>query len=372
MMPRPASPATGLGPIEVLIVDDSAVVRQILKTIIESDPRFRVTVAADPFDAVEKLKKSVPGVILLDVEMPRMDGLTFLKKLMSQHPLPVVLCTSVPERAVKALEMGAVEVIAKPNFSDQARMVSWSRSFMESVTNAARLSKTPIRDDRPAATADGFSTADGIIARAAYVNRGVATERIVAVGVSTGGPQALPRLLSGFPKESPGIVIVQHLPAEFFQALADRLNNDPKINIEVAVARHMEPIRPGRAVFIPGDVHGIVRRVGTGYRVEFVEGPKVKGHAPSVEVLFRSVAQSAGPNAAGVIMTGMQDDGASALLEMREAGAMTVAQDEATCAVFGMPREAIRRGAAKFVVPLDRIAASVMAWHLGADGGSWH
>ena len=353
-------------PIDVLVVDDSAVVRQRLKSIIETDARFRVVLAADPYEAVAVLSKSVPGLILLDVEMPRMDGLTFLRKLMRQHPLPVVLCTDQAERAVTALQMGAIEVIAKPDWRDAGRMGAWAHNLLESLRNAARAGHLPIRDDQ-ATTADPRRTADVILPRAPYHPRPGSHDRIVAVGVSTGGVQAVQHLLAGFPAEAPGIVVVQHMPPDFTGAFADRLNNDPKIAMEVAEAKPNEPIRPGRVLIIPGDQHGLVRRTGVGCRVELVDGPPVCRHRPSVEVLFRSTAQAAGSGAAGVIMTGMGDDGAGGLLEMREAGALTIAQNEATCIVFGMPREAIRRGAAKFVTPLDRIAAAVMAWHTGSD-----
>jgi two-component system, chemotaxis family, protein-glutamate methylesterase/glutaminase len=359
-------------PIEVLVVDDSALVRQRLKALIESDPGFRVVLAADPYEAVAMLSKSVPGVIVLDVEMPRMDGLTFLRKLMRQHPLPVVLCTAQAERAVTALEMGAVEVIAKPDWNDAGRLSEWSQSLLESIRNAARAGRLPLREDRRSALSDPRYSSDAIIPRVAYSPRSGASDRIAAVGVSTGGVQALQQLLAGFPATAPGIVIVQHMPAAFTTAFATRLNSDSRLAIEVIEAGQHEPIKTGRAIIIPGDSHGIVRRSGTGYRIELVEGPPVCRHRPSVEVLFRSAAQAAGPFAAGVIMTGMGDDGAGGLLEMREAGALTIAQNEATCVVFGMPREAIRRGAAKLVLPLDSIAPSIMAWVASADAGTWH
>jgi two-component system chemotaxis response regulator CheB len=370
--PTTAQPPDELQPLEVLVVDDSALVRQRLKSIIEADGQFRVVLAADPYEAVAMLSKSVPGVIVLDVEMPRMDGLTFLRKLMRQHPMPVVLCTTQAERAVTALEMGAVEVIAKPDWNNANRLSDWSQNLLESIRNAARAGRLPFRDDRPASTTDPRHTADAVLPKVAFVPRAGIGERIVVAGVSTGGVQALQQLLAGFPPHAPGLVIVQHMPPTFTTEFAKRLHNDSRIEIEVAEARQHEPIRPGRALIIPGDIHGLVRRTGTGYRVELVEGPPVCRHRPSVEVLFRSAAQAAGPLAAGIIMTGMGDDGAGGLLEMREAGALTIAQNEATCVVFGMPREAIRRGAAKFVLPLDSIAATVMAWVASGDTGTWH
>jgi two-component system chemotaxis response regulator CheB len=354
-----------------MVVDDSAVIRQRLKSIIESDPHFRVILAADPYEAVAVLRRTVPGVIVLDVEMPRMDGLTFLRKLMRQHPMPVVLCTAQAERAVTALEMGAIEVIAKPNWQEAGRLQEWSQNLLESIRNAARAGRLPFREEKSTST-DPRHTADVILPYAPYSPRTGPGEQIIAVGVSTGGVQALQQLLVGFPPACPGLVIVQHMPAEFTAAFAQRLNDDPRIQIEVAQARHHESVRPGRALVIPGDTHGLIRRTGSGYRVELVDGPPVCRHRPSVEVLFRSAAQAAGPFAAGVIMTGMGDDGAGGLFEMREAGALTIAQNEATCVVFGMPREAIRRGAAKYVVPLESIAVTLMAWHANPDAGTWY
>ena len=370
--PTTAQPPDELQPLEVLVVDDSALVRQRLKSIIEADGQFRVVLAADPYEAVAMLSKSVPGVIVLDVEMPRMDGLTFLRKLMRQHPMPVVLCTTQAERAVTALEMGAVEVIAKPDWNNANRLSDWAQNLLESIRNAARAGRLPFRDDRPASTTDPRHTADAVLPKVAFAPRAGIAERIVVGGVSTGGVQALQQLLAGFPPHAPGLVIVQHMPPTFTTEFAKRLHNDSRIEIEVGEARQHEPIRPGRALIVPGDIHGLVRRTGTGYRVELVEGPPVCRHRPSVEVLFRSAAQAAGPLAAGIIMTGMGDDGAGGLLEMREAGALTIAQNEATCVVFGMPREAIRRGAAKVVTPLDSIAATIMAWVASGDSGTWH
>ena len=367
----PPNPQAQPPPIEVLVVDDSAVIRQRLKAIIESDPHFRVVLAADPYEAVAILSKAVPGVIVLDVEMPRMDGLTFLRKLMRQHPMPVVLCTAQAERAVTALEMGAIEVIAKPNWQDATRLAEWSSNLLESIRNAARAGRLPFREDR-VASGESRHTADVILPRAVYNPRTGVTEHVIAVGVSTGGVQAIQQFLTGFPVNCPGIVIVQHMPADFTAAFAQRLNDDKRIEIEVAEARHHEPIRPGRALVIPGDAHGLVRRAGAGYRVELVDGPPVCRHRPSVEVLFRSTAQAAGPYGAGVIMTGMGDDGAGGLLEMREVGALTIAQNEATSVVFGMPREAIRRGAAKYVLALDTMATTLMAWHDNPDAGTWY
>jgi two-component system, chemotaxis family, protein-glutamate methylesterase/glutaminase len=356
--------------LDVLIVDDSAVVRQTLRSIVESDPRFAVTTASDPYEAVEVLKKLVPAVILLDVEMPRMDGLTFLRKLMRQHPLPVVMCTSIADRALSALEIGAMEVIAKPDWRDPSKLSVWSANLLESIRNAVRVGQMQqIKKEAPTAIAtpnDGRLTADTILPKQPYQARGPVTEKVIAVGVSTGGVQAVHQLLAGFPADSPGIVIVQHMPADFTGAFANRLNNDPKIQMQVHECRNNEIIKPGNVLIIPGNFHGVIKRSGTGFKVELIDGPPVNRHKPSVDVLFRSVAQAAGPHGAGAILTGMGDDGAMGLLEMREAGSLTIAQDQATSTVFGMPREAIRRGAARIVLPLDRIASA-----LHPSGGQW-
>jgi two-component system chemotaxis response regulator CheB len=354
---------------DVLIVDDSAVVRQTLKSIVESDGSFKVTTATDPYDAVEVLKKLVPAVILLDVEMPRMDGLTFLRKLMRQHPLPVVMCTSIADRALSALEIGAMEVIAKPDWRDPSKMSVWSANLLESVRNAARagLIRQKVKVEPKPPTAEGRLTSDSILPRQPFNARGQLTDKVIALGVSTGGVQAIHQLLAGFPADTPGVVVVQHMPAEFTGAFAARLNNDPKIAMEVAECKNLEVVKPGRVLVVPGNIHGVLRRNGGGFRVELVDGPPVNRHKPSVDVLFRSVAQVAGPHAAGAILTGMGDDGAEGLLEMRQAGSLTIAQDEATSTVFGMPREAIKRGAARIVLPLDRIASA-----LHPNGGQWN
>lgn len=375
-MPPPPTPSAKSSsivpsPIDVMVVDDSAFTRQRLKAIIEADPRFRVVLAGDPYEAVALLSRSVPGVMLLDVEMPRMDGLTFLRKLMRQHPLPVVLCTDQADRAVKALELGALEVIAKPDWRDPAALSGWGQNLLDSLINAARAGRLPVKEERPGSCEARYA-ADAVLPRLPYTPRPGPVERVIAVGVSTGGVQAVQKLLADLPADAPGIVIVQHMPADFTAAFATRLNDDPAIALEVAEAQHHDPVRRGLALVIPGDAHGVVRRGNHGLRVELIEGPPVCRHRPSVEVLFRSVAQSAGPHAAGVIMTGMGDDGAGGLLEMRAAGALTIAQNEATCVVFGMPREAIRRGAAKLVTPLDQIAPTLMNWAAAPDTGTQH
>ena len=296
-------------------------------------------------------------MIVLDVEMPRMDGLTFLRKLMRQHPLPVVLCTTQAERAVTALEMGAIEVIAKPDWNDAGRLADWSQNLLESIRNAARAGRLPIRDDRPAGAADPRHTADvdpaasSLLAarrrqRADHRRRGEHRRR---AGLAAAARRASRRRARDRDRAAHAAGLHRGVRRSGWTTTRGSSSRSPR-------RRQHEPVRPGRALVIPGDMHGLIRRTGTGYRVELVDGPPVCRHRPSVEVLFRSAAQAAGPFAAGVIMTGMGDDGAGGLLEMREAGALTIAQNEATCIVFGMPREAIRRGAAKFVTSarLDR------------------
>ena len=351
-------------PVDILVVDDSALVRQALRAIIEHDEGFRVLLAGDPFEAVEVMARSAPAAIVLDVDMPRMDGLTFLKKLMRQHPLPVIFCTDHPERGLTGLELGAVEVIAKPDWSQADDLSAWGMKLRESLRIA--LGGLARGESRP--TTAPRHDADVVLPRRPYSARGAPTERFIAIGASTGGVQAIARLLADFPRETPGIVIVQHMPGGFTAAFAERLDRDPKIAMDVVEAGPNHPIRAGVALIVPGRSHGLVRRVGAGFRVELADGPPVSRHRPSVDVLFRSTAQAAGPRAAGVILTGMLDDGAQGLLEMHDAGSLTIAQDEASSTVFGMPREAIRRGAARHVLPLDRIAAAVLKWSSTVPG----
>jgi two-component system chemotaxis response regulator CheB len=358
--PAPTSrvePARPQPRVTVLIVDDSAVVRQALKGVVEEDQDFRVQLAGDPYEAVAVMSRSAPGAILLDVNMPRMDGLTFLKKLMRQSPMPVVLCTDHPERGLAGLEMGAFEVIAKPQWSDPDEMVRWGVRLRESLRAAVGLHSRGL-----SGLVEPRYSADVILPRRPYVARGAPGDRVIAVGVSTGGVQAVKKLLADFPAESPAIVIDQHMPSGFTAAFASLLARDPKIAVDVREAEHGEPLHPGVALLIPGDAHGVLRRDHAGYRLDLVDGPPVSRHRPSVDVLFRSVAEAAGPHAAAVLLTGMGDDGAQGLLEVRESGGLTIAQDQSTSSVFGMPREAIRRGAARQVLPLHHIAEAVRTW----------
>jgi two-component system chemotaxis response regulator CheB len=353
-------------PLPVLIVDDSVIARQALKAIVEAEQGFTALLASDPYEAVEVMKRTVPAAIVLDVNMPRMDGLTFLRKLMRQHPLPVLLCTDHPRKALEGLEIGAVEVIPKPRWENPSERIAWGDRLRESLhlAIAAAASGPELMDAIPRLSSQPRQSADAVLPPLRLPLRGLPPDRdrIIAVGVSTGGVQAISRLLAGFPRDAPGIVVVQHMPGGFTAALAERLDRDTMIPLEVTEARHGEPVRRGRALIMPGGAHhGVVRRVGPSYRVELVVGPPVSRFRPSVDVLFRSTAQAAGDRAVGVILTGMLDDGAQGLLEMREAGCWTIAQDRATSTVFGMNAEAIRRGAAREVLPLDRIADAALA-----------
>jgi len=347
--------------IRVLIVDDSAVVRQVLAEIISADPELEViATAADPFIAAERMKTAIPDVITLDVEMPRMDGLTFLQKLMSQHPIPVVMCSSLTDKgsesAFRALELGAVDIIEKPRLGTRQFLEESRLRICDALKAAsqARLRRMPEgRRDIPPKL-----TADAVMAKPKSRAMIRTTEHVVVVGASTGGTEALRTFLSGLPADGPGIVIVQHMPEYFTSAFAQRL--DGLCRISVKEAADNDTVVRGRALIAPGNRHILLKRSGARYYVEVKDGPLVCRHRPSVDVLFRSAARYAGKNAVGVIMTGMGDDGARGMLELKEAGAVTIAQDEATSVVFGMPHEAIKSGAVDRVLPLQAIAADVV------------
>ncbi|MCO6179140.1 MULTISPECIES: chemotaxis response regulator protein-glutamate methylesterase [Ciceribacter] len=358
------SPSNPAAKIRVLIVDDSAAVRQALADIISSTPDLEVmATASDPYVAVERMRHQVPDVIFLDVEMPRMDGLTFLRKIMSQRPIPVVICSSLTEEGsdtlVQALEAGAVDVITKPRY-DTAHALAESQMRICDVARAAAHSRIGNRRrPAPPVKAEAKLSADAILPAMAPVRaNGVLTDRIICIGASTGGTEALRQLLGELPADSPGIVIVQHMPEKFTAAFARRL--DSLCAISVKEAAHGDAVVAGQALIAPGNRHMLLERVGKHYRVTIKDGPHVSRHRPSVDVLFRSAAQSAGANATGVLLTGMGDDGAHGLLEMRTAGALTIAQDEASCVVFGMPKEAIALGGVQRVLPLDRIADDII------------
>ena len=347
--------------IKVLIVDDSAVVRQTLAEILSSDPHIEVAAtAADPFIAAEKIREAIPDVITLDVEMPRMDGLTFLQKIMSQHPIPVVMCSSLTESgsetALKALEYGAVEIIQKPRMGTK-QFLEESRIRICDAVKAASLAHVRKISENAYHVAPKL-TADAVIAKPSSHAMVQTTEKVVVVGASTGGTEALRVFLEGMPLDAPGIVIVQHMPENFTASFAKRL--DSICSISVKEAENNDTVIRGRALLAPGNHHLLLKRSGARYYVEVKEGPLVCRHRPSVDVLFRSAARYAGKNAVGVIMTGMGDDGARGMLEMKEAGAFNIAQDEHSCVVFGMPKEAIKLGGVDSVLALEAISAEVV------------
>ncbi|NCD27004.1 MAG: chemotaxis response regulator protein-glutamate methylesterase, partial [Deltaproteobacteria bacterium] len=327
--------------IRLLIVDDSALVRQTLTDIYSSDPDIEVIGAAsDPFVAAEIMREIIPDVISLDVEMPRMDGITFLKKIMTQHPIPVIICSTLTEKnaetTMKALEYGAVSIIQKPKVGTKQFMEESRIMLCDEVRAAA---KAKVHPHVPPMKVSQKLSADAILPRPLSNAMIQTTEKVVAVGASTGGTEALLTLLQAMPVDCPGIVVVQHMPEKFTAAFAQRLNT--LCDIEVREATDGDSVLRGQALIAPGNRHMLLKRSGARYYVQIKDGPLVSRHRPSVDVLFRSAARYAGKNAVGVIMTGMGDDGAKAMLEMHEAGAVTVAQDEASCVVFGMPGEAI-------------------------------
>lgn len=354
-------------PIRVLIVDDSATVRQTLAAILSGEPGIEVmATAADPFIAAERIRHEVPDVITLDVEMPRMDGLTFLDQLMTQCPVPVVVCSTLTEgrsaTALAALERGAVDIITKPKVGTK-QFLEESRIRICDAVRSAALARVRRAPSAPAASAAAVTvapklTADAILERPHSDAMIQTTEKIVAVGASTGGTEALRLFLEAMPADSPGIVIVQHMPEKFTAAFAGRLNT--LCRIAVKEAADGDSVCRGQALIAPGNRHLLLKRSGARYYVEVRDGPLVSRHRPSVDVLFRSAARYAGRNAIGVIMTGMGDDGARGLKEMHDMGAHTIAQNEATCVVFGMPAEAIKHGGVDQILPLDRIASEVV------------
>jgi two-component system, chemotaxis family, protein-glutamate methylesterase/glutaminase len=336
--------------IKTLIVDDSAIVRKILSEELSRYPDIEVVgTAPDPFVARDKILKLQPEVITLDIEMPRMDGLTFLKKLMKHYPLPVIIVSSLTPKgsklALEAMEIGAVDVIAKPGGSysvgDMSDMLA-EKIRIASVANISRRFDYQADSEKPETIRALAET----------------THKVIAIGASTGGTEALKEVLTKMPPNSPGIVVVQHMPANFTTAFADRLNSLCQVTVKEAVDN--DSVTPGTALIAPGNYHMLLRRSGARYYVEVKDGPRVHHQRPSVDILFKATAKYAGPNSIGVIMTGMGADGAEGLLEMKQAGAKTIAQDEKTCVVFGMPKEAIKLGAADKVVPLGQVAHEIL------------
>ncbi|HET8871699.1 MAG TPA: chemotaxis response regulator protein-glutamate methylesterase [Aquabacterium sp.] len=354
-------------PIRVLIVDDSAVVRQVVTQLLSADKAISVMGAVpDPVFAMERMKKEWPDVIVLDVEMPRMDGVTFLRKIMSERPTPVVICSTLTtqgaETTMQAMAAGAVSIVAKPKAALKQTLLEGADDLVSVVKAASRARLRRISDaTRAPLKVASKLTADAVLPGAASGPKAMVetTDRVVALGTSTGGTQALERVLSALPVDSPGIVIVQHMPEAFTAAFAQRLNTVCDIEVREAVAG--DRVHTGVALIAPGGRHLVLERSGAQYRVNVIDGPPVSRHRPSVDVLFRSVARAAGRNALGVIMTGMGDDGARGLKEMREAGARTIGQDEDSCVVYGMPKEAMKMGAVEREVSLDDIPAAILA-----------
>jgi two-component system chemotaxis response regulator CheB len=350
--------------IKVLLVDDSAVVRQVLTQIINAHPKMEVCAAAqDPIFAMRHMEKQWPDVIILDVEMPRMDGITFLRKIMSEHPTPVVMCSSLTEKGadttMQAMSLGAIEIITKPKLGVKGFLSESADEITHAVLAAAQAK---VGKCQPiAANFAKKLTADSTLS---FPNTGAmvrTTERIVAIGSSTGGTTALEAILTQLPRVSPGIVIVQHMPVAFTGAFAARLNSLSEM--EVVEAKGNETILSGHVYIAPGDKHLLVNRSGALYKVEVKDGPLVSRHKPSVDVLFRSVARYAGKNAMGIILTGMGDDGARGLKEMKDAGSVTFGECEKSCIVYGMPKEAMRRGAVGKELSLEQFPSAILDYY---------
>jgi two-component system chemotaxis response regulator CheB len=335
----------------VLVVDDSAMMRELLSQIVGSDPELEVVgTAPDPVVAWQKIKALDPHVLTLDVEMPRMDGLTFLQNLMIHRPMPVVMISSLTaaggDVTLRALELGAIDFVTKPRLGVHDGTLSLAQAIVEKVKVACRARLRPRR-----------------LVPAPVIEKGpapavVGTHRVMVIGASTGGTEALQTFLSALPADGPGVVVVQHMPETFTRSFAARL--DRHCQVRVKEAESGDSILPGHVLIAPGNLHTRITRSGFRYGVQVAQGPTVSGHRPSVDVLFDSCARQLGANAVGVIMTGMGDDGARGMLSMRQAGAFTLAQDEETCVVFGMPAAAIARGAVNQVLPLDRLATAAL------------
>lgn len=336
--------------IKVLIVDDSAIVRKIFTEVLSREPDLEVVgTAPDPYVARDKIVHTRPDVITLDVEMPRMDGLTFLKKLMHYHPLPVIIVSSLTPKggtlALQALELGAVEVLAKPGGAFSVGDLG--AELVQKIRIAAHVRFTPRNSAEEAAVPPPSRLAP----------LAVTSEKIIAIGASTGGTEAIKEILVRLPQNTPGTVIVQHMPPKFTTSFAERLNQ--LCAMEVKEAEDGDSVVTGRVLLAPGNFHMLLKRSGARYYVQVKNGPPVHHQRPSVDVLFNSAALSAGPNAIGIILTGMGADGAEGLLAMKDRGAYTIAQDEASCVVFGMPKEAIKKGAVQKILPLSRIPEEI-------------
>ena len=354
--------------IKVMIVDDSAVVRKVLTEKMERSLEIEVIgSASDPIFAMDKMMKEWPDVVVLDVEMPRMDGITFLKKIMAQRPTPVIICSTLTEKGaettIQALSAGAVSIVTKPKAGLKDFLEDEANDIINVIKVAARANLKRIVNTDPVTKVAPKLTADAVLSPPSVRAMAQTTERIVAIGTSTGGTQALEAVLAALPRVSPGIVIVQHMPENFTAAFAKRLNDLCEIEVKEAVQG--DRVIAGRALIAPGGKHMLLKRSGAQYHVDVIDGPLVSRHRPSVNVLFRSVAQQAGKNALGIIMTGMGDDGAQGLKEMRDVGAATLGQDERSCVVYGMPKEANKLGAVQRELPLAKIPQEIVNYGSG-------
>jgi two-component system chemotaxis response regulator CheB len=350
--------------IKVLIVDDSAVVRQVLTGLLDGVSGIKVIGAApDPIFAMKKMETEWPDVIVLDIEMPRMDGVTFLKKLMNEHPTPVVICSTLTEKGaevtMQAMSAGAVDIITKPKVNLR-NFLQESKTTIIDVIKAAAQSRPRTIKSALAAPSRVAASTDSVLGSGSTTLKPMVqtTDRVIVIGTSTGGTQALEYLFTQLPRTAPPIVVVQHMPEHFTAAFAKRL--DGICQVTVKEAAHNDRALPGMALIAPGGKHMLLQRSGAQYQVEIKDGPLVSRHRPSVDVLFRSSAQSAGANAVGIILTGMGDDGAHGMKEMHDAGALTIAQDEASCVVYGMPKEAVKLGAVDGILPLSAIPQLIM------------
>jgi two-component system chemotaxis response regulator CheB len=355
--------------IKVMLVDDSAVVRQVLTAILSKDNDIEVIASApDPIFAMEKMNSNWPDVIVLDVEMPRMDGITFLKQIMAIRPTPVIICSTLTEKgaatSMQALAAGAVAIVTKPKAGLKNFLEVDAGDIVQAVKTAVSVNLRSIRNlgATPLTPATKFKNNDVMAASDASLSGAMAvtTDKLVAIGTSTGGTQALEVVLSKLSRTAPGIVIVQHMPEKFTEAFADRLNRI--CALEVLEAKNGDRVIPGRALIAPGGRHMQVKRSGAQYHVEIFDAPPVNRHRPSVDVLFRSVAKCAGRNCLGIIMTGMGDDGALGMRDIHDSGAETIAQDEKTCVVYGMPKEAVKLGAIDKIVALDTIPGLIESY----------
>ncbi len=354
--------------IKVIVVDDSASVRQILSEILGSDPAIEVIAASsDPVIAMGHMKKDWPDVVVSDIEMPRKDGITFVREIMAERPTPVVICSALTEKNAKismeAMAAGAVAIISKPKVGMRDFLYESGLAIIDAVKSAARANVKKLKQKPAPVKIEPKLTADAVLSPAGKTAAKVAAEKLVAIGASAGGTQAVEHILKEITSASPGIIVVQHMPEKFTTAFAQRLNNE--CEVEVKESSDGDKIVPGTVYIAPGNRHCMVERQGNHYRITIKDGPLVSRHRPSVDVLFRSIAKCAGENALGIILTGMGDDGARGMLEMRNVGVTTIAQDKETSVVFGMPKEAIDRGGVDKIIPLHGISREIVNFHSG-------